>query len=178
MAQAYIELEIVTPDGVKLHERVSELTAPSVDGEFGVLPGHRPLLAALKTGIVSYKIEGTEHRVAVGSGFVEVAEDQARLLTDRFIRKQDVDPVRARLELKDADQALDNYTGDPNGAEYAELVKRELWAAAQLELYGDPPPPTIRTVHEFQLAPKPSFVGEGAPLGEQVADDSDRRSQH
>lgn len=178
MAQAYIELEIVTPDGIKLSEHVSELTAPSVDGEFGVLPGHRPLLAALKTGIVSYKIDRNEERVAVGSGFVEVADDKARLLTDRFIRKQDIDPVRARLDLKDADEALDAYTGDPSSPEYAELVKRELWAAAQLELYGDPPPPTIRTVHEFQLSPKPAFLGEGAPLGEQAVEEMERHSRH
>lgn len=174
MADGYIDLEIVTPEGVKLHERVSELTAPSVDGEFGVLPGHRPLLAALKTGIVSYRVNGEEQRVAVGPGFVEVANDQARLLADRFIRKPDVDPVRARLELKEADEALDAYTGEPSTPEYAELVKRELWAATQLELYGDPPPPTIRTLVEFQAAPRPDFVGEGAPISEAVLDQAEQ----
>ncbi|HVJ16818.1 MAG TPA: hypothetical protein VM686_15360, partial [Polyangiaceae bacterium] len=48
MAQAAIALEIVTPNGVQLNEKVEELTAPSVDGEFGVLPQHIPLLAALQ----------------------------------------------------------------------------------------------------------------------------------
>ena len=84
MAEGAIELEIVTPDGVALREKVQMLTAPSVDGEFGVLPGHRPLLAALKTGIVTYTKNGTEVRVAVGPGFVEVFEDRAVLLTDRL----------------------------------------------------------------------------------------------
>ncbi len=145
-----IKLQIVTPEGIKLTADVSQLTAPSVDGEFGVLPGHRPLLAALRTGIVSYSVGGVERRVAVGAGFVEVASDVARLLTDNFMTKEEVDPVRARLELKEADQALDNYGGDPKEAAYSELVRRELWAATQLELYGDPPPPTIRSMeHEF-----------------------------
>lgn len=145
-----ITLQIVTPDGVKLRTQVSELTAPSVDGEFGVLPGHRPLLAALRTGIVSYREGGEEHRAAVGAGFVEVAGDAARILTDHFIAKHDVDPVRARLDLKEADAALDNYSGQPGDAAYSELVRQELWAATQLELYGDPPPPTIRSIeHEY-----------------------------
>ncbi len=61
-----IALEIVTPDGVKLSENVSELTATSVDGEFGVLPSHRPMLAALTTGIVTYVKNGEKHSVAVG----------------------------------------------------------------------------------------------------------------
>ena len=43
------------------------------------------------------------------------------------------------------DEALDHFKGDPDSAEYAELVERELWAAAQLELHGDPPPPRVRT---------------------------------
>jgi F-type H+-transporting ATPase subunit epsilon len=140
-----IALEIVTPDGLKLKEAVTELTAPSVQGEFGVLPMHRPMLAALATGIVTYVQDGKAQSVAVGPGFVEVAADKALLLTDRFITKDAIDAVRARLELKELDDALDHFKGDPDSAEYAELVERELWAAVQLELHGDPPPPRIRT---------------------------------
>ena len=40
-----IQLEIVTPKGRALTATVEEVTAPSVDGEFGVMPGHLPLLA-------------------------------------------------------------------------------------------------------------------------------------
>ncbi|MDX2051068.1 MAG: ATP synthase F1 subunit epsilon [Polyangiaceae bacterium] len=145
-----INLQIVTPDGVKLSAHVSELTAPSVDGEFGVLPGHRPLLAALRTGIVSYREAGGEQRVAVGGGFVQIAGDVARLLTDNFVTKDEVDVVRSRLELKEADEALDHFTGDPKDPSYTALVQKELWAATKLELYGDPPPPTIRAAeHEL-----------------------------
>jgi F-type H+-transporting ATPase subunit epsilon len=174
---AQIVLEIVTPDGVKLSEPVDEVTAPSVEGEFGVLPGHIPLLAALKTGIVSYRKGGDVVRVAVGPGFAEVVNDTTLVLTERFITKAEIDPVRARLDLKEADEALDKWTGDSNTAEYAELVKKELWAAAQLELYGDPPPPTIRNVHEFQLVSRQSLVpgpDEGAPVAEASAYGEDK----
>lgn len=148
-----IALEIVTPDGLKLSENVVELTAPSVNGEFGVLPGHRPLLAALKTGLVSFRRVGEgEERVAVGPGFAQVYEDRAVLLTQQFCRKQDVDPVRVRLELKEADEALGAYHGEPGAPEHVELVAKELWAAARLELYGDPPPPTVHTVYEFGVS--------------------------
>src|SRR6185436_2880845 len=98
-----ILLEIVTPTGVALHEQVSDLTAPSVAGEFGVLPGHLPLLAALRTGLVTYHQGGHEHRVAVHHGFVEVANDSALLITERVARKGDVDVVAVRLRLKEVD---------------------------------------------------------------------------
>ena len=94
-----IALEIVTPDGLKLKEAVNELTAPSVEGEFGVLPQHRPMLAALATGIVTYIQNGKSESVAVGPGFVEVAADKALLLTERFIKKTRR-RGRTRLDLK------------------------------------------------------------------------------
>lgn len=148
MAEGTIELQIVTPDGVALREEVQSLTAPSVDGEFGVLPGHRPLLAALKTGIMGYVKDGQEVRLAVGAGFVEINNDRAVLITDQVARKDDIDPVRVRLDLKEADEALERFTGEPGSAEHVELIRKELWAAAQLTLYGDPPPPTIHTLSE------------------------------
>ena len=154
-----IQLEIVTPDGPKLSESVDAFTAPSVDGQFGVLPGHRPLLAALKTGLVSYEKGGEEVTVAVGSGFVEVNEDKAVLLTDRFTYKQDIDAVRVRLDLKEADKAIAEFTGDPTSPEFAAMVAKERWAAAQLELYGDPPPPTITLLNELQAGATENYGG-------------------
>lgn len=145
MAEAALSLEIVTPEGIVLRESVQSLTAPSVNGEFGVLPGHRPLLAALQTGIVAYTKDGTEVRVGVGPGFIEVVADRAVLLTSNFTHKADVDPVQARLDLKDADEGLDKFQGEPGSSEYLELMRAELWAATRLTLYGDPPPPTVHT---------------------------------
>ena len=144
---ANVELEIVTPEGVMLSASVSEFTAQSADGEFGVLPSHRPLLAALKTGIVKFTAEGQSQSVAVGPGFVEVIDDRAVLLTQKFTRKEDVDPVIARRDLKRAEEALAQFDG--SAGEQRELLASLLWAAARLELYGDPPPPTIRVAHEL-----------------------------
>ena len=164
MPSTQITLQIVTPDGVRLEHEVAEFTAPSVDGKFGALAGHRPLLAALSTGIVTYRVGDVEHQVAVGSGFVELFEDRAVLLTEHFITRDEVDPVRARLELKEADEELDKLQQDPTAPAYAAALGRELWAAVQLELYGDPPPPTLRTVTELQVAPKGGYAPEAAPL--------------
>lgn len=144
-----LALEIVTPEGVKLTQSVEIFTAPGVSGEFGVMPRHRPMLAALTAGIVTYTRGGVMESVAIGPGFAEVADDRAVLLTDHFTTKDDIDPVKVRLELKEVDEQLDQFGGDPNGPEYGALVARELWAATQLELYGDPPPPRIRTHNEL-----------------------------
>jgi F-type H+-transporting ATPase subunit epsilon len=165
-----IALEIVTPDGVKLSERVAEVTAPSVNGEFGVLPGHRPMLATLSTGLVTYVLDGQKHEVAIGAGFAEVVDDKVILLTDRFSTKADIDPVLVRKELKETDEALERHPGETSTPEYAELVARELWLAALLDLYGDPPPPRLRTQNELSLGGGETYAqlgdGESSEAGE------------
>lgn len=146
-----IHLEIVTPEGVKFSAEVDEFTAPSVQGEFGVLPSHRPLLAGLKTGIVTYKQDGETRAVAIGPGFAKVSDDRANIITDRFIKKDDVDAVVARKDLKEAEDAMDALSQDASEAEKTEKIAASRWAAARLELYGDPPPPTVLLAHEMRL---------------------------
>ena len=77
-----IALEIVTPDGLKLKEAVSELTAPSVAGEFGVLPGHTPFLTALKEGTLSWRGKSGAGALQIGPGYCEVdGKDRIVVLT-------------------------------------------------------------------------------------------------
>ncbi|MBW2375487.1 MAG: ATP synthase F1 subunit epsilon, partial [Deltaproteobacteria bacterium] len=47
----HLQLDVVTPSGSVLSAQVDSVQAPSVEGEFGVLPNHLPLLAALKCGL-------------------------------------------------------------------------------------------------------------------------------
>src|ERR1700744_2386115 len=136
-----IQLEIVTPKGRALSVAADEVTAPSVAGEFGVLPGHLPLLAALRTGIVSWHKDGTEGKALVHHGLVEVKDDRALLITERFARREDVDVVKVRVRLKEVDEELDHWQGELTDPRRIELIEEEQWLAAQLRLLGDPPPP-------------------------------------
>lgn len=154
----HLTLEVVTPEGVALRESVEELTAPSVDGDFGVLPGHRPLLAALRTGIATYRKGSDEIQVAVGPGFAEVSEDRVILLTDKYCQRESVDMVLTRQELKDADDALESFDGELGGPEHGVLIRKARWAATLLELGGDPPPPTVHVFAEFQTVAHPDYA--------------------
>src|SRR5579859_5891361 len=157
MVAEKIALEIVTPAGRKLAASADEVTAPSVQGEFGVLPGHLPLLAALRTGIVSYRQGGETKRCAVGRGFAEAGPDKLVILTTEYAEPAAVDPVIVRRDLAQVQEELAKIeavpiaAADAKGAEPAavearsrreELVAKENWLAAQLELYGDPLPAT------------------------------------
>src|ERR1019366_8083408 len=108
-----IELEIVTPRGRALSASVDEVTAPSVQGEFGVLPGHLPLLAAIRTGIVTYRAGSETKRCAVGAGFAEAGPDKLVILTDEYTERHRIDPVLVRKELAEVEQQLAKLEGVP-----------------------------------------------------------------
>lgn len=143
VADSTLHLEVVTPQGVVLNERVEEVVAPSVDGEFGVLPGHLPMLAALQVGLLHYTKGGKTYDVAVGKGFAEILRDHAIILTDRYILRPDIDVLSVRERLEEVDRVLEKWTGDRHDPERLELIEEEQWLAAQLELYGDPPPARV-----------------------------------
>jgi F-type H+-transporting ATPase subunit epsilon len=158
-----IALEIVTPKGRALTASVDEVTAPSVDGDFGVMPGHLPLLAALRTGIVTYREGGQEpKRCAVGAGFAEAGPNKLLILTDEYIEREQIDPVIVRKELAEVQAKIEQAAGKaPTGGtamdpEAKALIAKENWLAAQLELYGDPPPATMRPFENFGPVPPPA----------------------
>ncbi len=148
-----LHLEIVTPKGRALVATADEVTAPSVKGEFGVLPGHLPLLAALQTGIVTYRVGSDTKKCAVARGFVEAGSDKVMLLTDDYVDKDAVEPVEVRKDLMECEQRLDALQAKVDGGveeqgEVRVLAEKILWLATQLELYGEPPIATLRLVDE------------------------------
>jgi F-type H+-transporting ATPase subunit epsilon len=176
-----IQLEIVTPNGAALSASVDEVTAPSVAGEFGVLPGHLPLLSALRTGIVTYRQGAETKRCAVGAGFAEAGPDKLVILTDEYTERERIDPVIVRRELAEVEAKLQKMEAVPVAAADARgadaeassaraarevLVSRENWLAVQLELYGDPPPATQRPYEEYGPPAPPADDELPAPAGE------------
>lgn len=81
MANTFL-LEIVTPTKLFLSEQVEMLTAPGGEGEFGVLAGHAPFLTTLKPGELTYKIGKDSHRITIGTGYAEVTQGKATILTE------------------------------------------------------------------------------------------------
>ena len=89
-----ITLSIVTPDHAFSHQ-VDEVSLPGSEGDFGVLPGHTPLFAILRTGQMWYRKGAAKHFLAVSVGFVEVLPDKVTVLSQVAERAEDLDESRA-----------------------------------------------------------------------------------
>ena len=101
-----LTLEIVTPDRALLREEVDEVVVPGSEGEFGVLPGHTPLLSMLKIGELWYRQGQEKHFLAVAFGFVEVLPDRVTVLAQVGERAQEIDIARAERAKQRAEQRL------------------------------------------------------------------------
>ena len=130
---ATLKLEVATPDGLALTTDADMVTAPSVEGEFGVLPGHLPLLAATKAGLLKYRVAGKDTVAAVGPGFVEALPDRVLLLTDAFLTPPDIDRPAAEHELASAERALADSKTALDSAEHQELSRAVEWARARVD---------------------------------------------
>src|SRR5512145_3164304 len=100
-------LEIVAPSRqVVRSEHVDEVIAPGSEGEFGVLPGHTPMLAMLKVGVLSFLEAGQWHHVAVDWGYAEVGPDRVIILAKGADRGADIDLTEARIEKERLEKLL------------------------------------------------------------------------
>lgn len=101
-----LKLEMVTPYKMVLAEEVDEVTAPGTVGEFGVLPGHTPMLTTLKIGALSYRKGSETFHVAVNWGYVEVEDDKMTVLVETAEPADGIDLERAKAALGRAEEAL------------------------------------------------------------------------
>jgi F-type H+-transporting ATPase subunit epsilon len=117
----HLHLSIVSPERSLLSEQVDEVVVPGVDGYFGVLPGHAPLLAVLGVGELSYR-KGTETtHLFTALGFAEVQPDNVTILAEVFERPEDVDVARAEAAKRRAEERVSKVDMDMD-AERARLA--------------------------------------------------------
>ncbi|MCX5800074.1 MAG: ATP synthase F1 subunit epsilon [Candidatus Eisenbacteria bacterium] len=85
-------LRMLTLEKVIYEGNIISLVAPGLDGYFGVLAHHAPLIAALKPGKLSLKADerSAERVYAVSGGFVEVSANSAVLLADAIEEIRDI----------------------------------------------------------------------------------------
>ena len=80
------EFELVAPEELLLSELVELVVVPGAEGDFGVLPGHSPLISTLRTGVITvYEKDKVKKRLFVSGGFAEVTPERCTVLADEAV---------------------------------------------------------------------------------------------
>lgn len=81
-----LRVSVISPERTVFEGEADMVVAPGFDGELGILPGHAPLMTLLGRGTL--RVEGRAGggggaRFAVEGGFLQVADDEVRVVTER-----------------------------------------------------------------------------------------------
>jgi F-type H+-transporting ATPase subunit epsilon len=87
-----LRLEVITPTRAFLSTECNSVTLPGIEGDLGILPGHTPIMTALRPGIVAYN-DGSDKYFMVAEGFIEVVDDQVNVICDVARSASEVDPT-------------------------------------------------------------------------------------
>jgi len=121
------QLDIVTPEKTIFSDTVDDVYLPGSEGEMGILTMHAALVAPLQPGSLRYLKDGKIEELAVGEGFVEVADDKVSVLIDLAIGEAAIDEAKVEEAMKRAQDALagTNVDHDEFAALQAVLAKSE-----------------------------------------------------
>lgn len=117
-----LHFSLVSPTRELFSGEVSQVDAPGVEGEFGVLPRHAPFMTTLKPGIVRIYENGEVIPVFVRGGFADVTPAGFTILAEEAVALSDVDVVALEAELVNARSDAQDPGDETRRARAAERV--------------------------------------------------------
>lgn len=128
-----LKVNLVTPRGVVAHTDADSVQAPGELGEFELLPGHIPMLTALKPGVLTIGTKAKQ-KYAVSTGYLRVDPSGAvEILIEQAMPAKDVDGDAAKKDLATAEAELAKWGDKAQDGDYQNLITRVGWAKARLD---------------------------------------------
>ncbi|WP_433036245.1 F0F1 ATP synthase subunit epsilon [Actinomycetospora sp. CA-053990] len=108
---ATMEVAIVGVEKRLWSGEASFVSARTVEGDIGLLPGHQPMIAALdEAGVVRIDpSEGESFHAAVFGGFLSVTAESVTILAELAEMAEEIDVAAARDELQRAEGGGDDF---------------------------------------------------------------------
>ena len=101
-----MKLKIITQERVVFDEEVDEIYSKGVDGEFGLLKGHIPMMTALDIG-VTRAIKGSEVKMfTTMGGILQFKDEECLILTTLAEPGEEIDEARVKEALRRAQERL------------------------------------------------------------------------
>ena len=104
--------DLVSPERMVFSGEVEQVDVPGVEGDFGVLAHHAPLIAMIKPGILTVRGTGETQRIVVVGGFAEVNGQGLTVLADMATPVEDFDRGSLASQIKDTEEDVADATDD------------------------------------------------------------------
>jgi F-type H+-transporting ATPase subunit epsilon len=118
--------ELVTPERLLVSQDVEMVVVPGSEGNFGVLPGHSPLISTIRPGTIDiYENRLVTERFFVAGGIAEVTPEGCTVLADEAMSPDTLDRAAIEAEAQTAEgnlPLLQEQVGRATGAERERLL--------------------------------------------------------
>ena len=117
---ATFHFDLVSPEKLAFSGEVDQVDVPGVEGDFGVLAGHAPVVAAIRPGILTITIGDTHRKIIVLGGLAEVSEKGLTVLADVATSTQELDRVLFAETISEMEAKL----AEKDGSELDHAIER------------------------------------------------------
>ena len=96
-----INFELVSPEALLVSQQVAMVTLPGGEGDYGVLPGHAPMITTVRPGVIQIFADNDNkltNMLFVAGGFAEVTQERCTLLAEEATPVTKLD--RAKIEAE------------------------------------------------------------------------------
>ncbi|WP_017931660.1 ATP synthase F1 subunit epsilon [Robiginitomaculum antarcticum] len=107
-----LHFSLVSPARELYSGAVDQVDVPGTEGDFGVLPDHAPLMAAIRTGLLGVYHEGVESFYFVQGGFADVTPAGLTVLAEKAMPLGDVDLPGIEAEIERIEKKMHELEGD------------------------------------------------------------------
>ncbi|WP_027580823.1 F0F1 ATP synthase subunit epsilon [Bradyrhizobium sp. Ai1a-2] len=108
---ATFHFDLVSPEALAFSGEVDQVDVPGVEGDFGVLAGHAPVVAAVRPGILTITTGGTHQKMVVLGGLAEISDNRLTVLADVATSIQEVDRAQFRETIAEMEENLKEKQG-------------------------------------------------------------------
>ncbi len=106
-----LDFELVSPERRLAKAKVAMVVVPGVEGDFGVLPGHAPMMSTIRPGAIAiHEADGgpATMRFFIDGGFAEVTETGLTILAEKATPVAEIDVAAVATQLAAARTAGDD----------------------------------------------------------------------
>lgn len=103
-----MKLKIITQERVVFDQEVDAVYSKGIDGEFGLLKGHVPMMTALDIGVTRAFIGDEIKMFTTMGGILQFKDEECLILTTLSETGEEIDQVRAQGALERAKIRLRN----------------------------------------------------------------------
>ena len=118
---ATFHFDLVSPEKLAFSGAVDQVDVPGVEGDFGVLAGHAPVVAAIRPGILTVTSGGTKQKIIVLGGLAEVSDKGLTVLADVATSLDELDQALFADTIADMQAKLSEKEGSELDVEIARL---------------------------------------------------------